>query len=313
MGGGRINTHMKIDNILTEGLEKVPQQLIDRCMVIVLGGLFSHMLAYTDTDDLIDVNETIKKYYGRYQQIYGKLIYTDIDPVAEENYYLPKVTLRMPMKDIDPRYNRIKSTRTTFNIDVYVGYKFLDSKGEFSLNQKTGKAMLLVDFSYASQFGSFSSAPEMIPSIITDLEGTVEHELVHGIQGLVMGVDVGKEAKAYFDHDEEGNVKGIDPVKYYTSNVEFGPNIIGAFKTFLAQIGALQQQGLRINLETLKELAMYSVDPSRPLPSYLRDFSRPEMFEVLYQSDKVKWKKAVKYFYGLLDKLIDKNFNGRKS
>lgn len=124
------------------------------------------------------------------------------------------------------------------------------------------------------------------------IEGVVEHELMHAIQDMAFKQI--PDDLEYYDDKER-----IVDDKYYTSEIEFSPQLASSAKDFIAYAKDLSAMGYRLDGEGKKALFMNFVNPTANSPRGLPDNTSP-FFKTLYQKDRAKWKKAVKYFYGLV-------------
>jgi hypothetical protein len=286
----RINTDMRIQNLLSEGVIKVPESMLKPVMQVVCMAVFTHFTTFYvgDEEPLKLVNQFAKIAGAKY----GKFPINEIsDDQLEQGYVWGPFPVRVAMADLDPRY--LKGSKRDRTISVSVGSQIMGETGA-SYNGKNNRSAIKVDISKNHFFPQLHD-PKYVKnfrSYLEMLEGYVEHELMHFVQDKGIGMDVGAEANAYYNDDDTMNLTA-----YFGSEVEFGPNILTAYKTFVAAVRAASMEGIQLkgSDQWKAEITAFTV-PERAGKVF---GEADEFFVALYKNDRQKWKKAVKNFIGL--------------
>lgn len=276
---------MKILQVINEGIIRVPEDTINQAMVRVLSHLFATILKYLDQKDEPDLIDIYEKLLKKYQAKYGKMS-LDLDK-----------TIYMRMNDLNKSYlsRNPKARGRTYGIllNVTMPDREYGVDGDYS-ERTTGKSTLNIYLPPLKNIHKIADAPELFGGLVDRLVGLVTHELMHAVQDLALDqLDQGEISSYYKDNKE------LDDEKYYNSNVEFGPQIMSAAKEFLANIKDLKAMNVDMSAENVRANLNRFVNPTAPEPSGVQGM-RSKFFDVLYDKDKDKWKKAVKYLYGLI-------------
>lgn len=292
---------MRISAILNEGTIKVPREAIKDVMNTVCTDVFSRAFTYITRDKVRDnypeLVDVYKALYREYQKDYGSF------PVhlGQDESKVMTQQVHVRMKEVDPRYFKrnpnAKNRTYTVNVMVHLG----DDRGfggSFTKSTPGRPAKLDVYLPEPSHFERTIRAPELFDSMMERLVGYVEHELMHGIQSMALKQD-DSEVAHYYDADEK-----LIPDKYYTSEIEFGPQVVTAAKEFVASLREFRALGVDVyGKEKIRQLLIRYVNPATPDMAGMETM-RSDFFKTLYNQDKEKWKKAVKYFYGLVQDKI---------
>lgn len=279
---------MKIVEILNEGIIKVPNETYLDVMRITCGDLFSRVFAYIDTSVVQENYPELESIYSKkYKQSvakYGRFSYKSTGDTTS--------TVHVRMGEVDPKYfkQNARAVGQTYSLVVVVTMSdHADGPhAEYRL-KRAGKAAKIVVYLPAQNYlERIIRAPELFDSLLDELEGVVEHELIHAIQDMAL--------KMPDDSDENS-----PPDEYYQSEIEFSPLITSEYKSFIAYVKKLRALGYPKEKIDVKALMLKFVNPDAPsIEGFPVNVS--EFFSTLYDKDKTKWKKAIKYFYGLFSK-----------
>lgn len=285
---------MKIQALL-EGKIKVPTDAYNQLMIAVCTDIFSRIITYLNGpagDDYFDNLLKFKELIKEYRKEFGHFdVY--------ENYtanYATTHKLYVRMDEVDPRYLKrnpnakgkiyaIRATITASDSDQ-------TPSGGYYKKQRAKAAKIEITVPSQKTIEQVARAPELFETMMHRIEGVVEHELMHAIQDMAFK-QIPDELEYYDDKER------IVDDKYYTSEIEFSPQLASSAKDFIAYAKDLSAMGYRLDGEGKKALFMNFVNPTANAPRGLPDNTSP-FFKTLYQKDRVKWKKAVKYFYGLV-------------
>lgn len=135
------------------------------------------------------------------------------------------------------------------------------------------------------------------------IEGTLEHEMTHYIQFKVFGGVSDKQIAADGKSNPADDLHVQNSSKYYTSQVEFDPQIKSHAKSIIVTIRANKRtkgmEGLTwkdVALVAVGEKKAKDVIKDKQLPSWTMLADEEKFFAYLKKVDKEKWKKAVKLF-----------------
>jgi len=201
------------------------------------------------------------------------------------------------MKDIDPRYlSRNKQDASkVFKLSLIItSTSEREAQGEYHRKSPGKPAHMLIRVPVIEKMKYVITSPENVAPMIERLAGIVKHELIHGVQDMAMR-GISDKTVDYYDTDGK-----LDNDKYYTSDIEFGPQIVSAASEFKSSIKELRNSGYQLNDDTERKLLMRFINPSLPDVAGIENI-RSDFFDTLYRKDKQQWKKAIKYFYGLLE------------
>lgn len=286
---------MKILNLL-EGTIKVPENVLNDIMTFVCSDLFSRAFVYLSdpevADEYYDSAQYLKKLIVKCRNIFGDFqMYQNYPTDGSRGI---SGTCYVSMADVDQRYfkqNKSNSKRT-YKLDVMVhAHDEETSGGKYSPMSRGSNAKMVINTPAQDIIEATVRSPEMFEAMIRRIRGTVNHELAHGVQDMALkqinGVD-------YYKTDG-----GLDYDKYHSHSVEYSPQIISSVHDFLAFVEEVENIGPELTPEERKQLIRSFVDPAAKAPRGATNTLIP-FFETLYRIDKVKWKKAVKYFYDLV-------------
>lgn len=285
---------MKIQTLL-EGTIKVPKEPFDQLMTAVCADVFSRIVTYLNTpeaddyfDNLLEYKNIIKQYRKRYGDF-------DIYPNYDETRTM-QLKLYVRMDEVDPRYLKRNPNAKGKTYAILASVKASDKNatpsGGYSKKQTLRAAKIDIEVPSRKTIERVARAPELIGTLMDRIEGVVEHELMHGIQDMAFR-QIPDEIE-YYDNNNR-----LDGDKYYSSEIEFSPQLVSNSKDFIAFAKDAYASGWKLDEEGKKALFMNYVNPAanppRGWPSNTSNF-----FSTLYRRDKAKWKKAVKYFHGLV-------------
>lgn len=287
---------MKISTILNErsGAINVPREAIDNVMNIVCSDFFSRAITYINEldDDWADLPQVYKTFLIEYRKKYGHF---NLFP----NFTFDKITegsTVFRMSAVDPRYfSRNKNAKSrTYKLNVVVDVSDSDTKfaATFAKKKSIGmSATINIWLPSEERLKTIFKSPEIVAVNLERIEGYIEHELIHAIQDIAL--------KQHDDTDETYVNGEWDEEKYYMSGIEFSPQILTAAKNFITYVKEFQSMGITFTKEKIKAHIMRYINPQSPIVAGV-EFPDSEFLHVLYNKDKVKWKKAVKGFYDII-------------
>lgn len=290
---------MKIQNLLTEGLIKIPTDVINSVMTSVASVVFSYFIEFHEVMENTDNVETLKMMMKVFQRKYSPFELVELDDEHMENGFQVDRIVHIDPAVFDPRYKKTSQTRK-YPIMVTAGVNLgdEDTLASYGVSPKTGRVVLTVDIQENDYF-KVLQAPQGIKFLkvfMEILEQAVEHELMHFVQNKLLGQDIIKAASTYTTDDGK-----TDLLKYYQSDIEFGPSIKSAFAQFAGDIKSAMKTGMMLSRQELDKEVLAFTQPGRDG----KITSMSNFFKILYNNDKEKWKKAVKYFHSLVLKNID--------
>lgn len=292
---------MKILDLLNEGTIKVPQSTFNEVMAIICTDFFSRVTTYLSTPEFDDQPELLDIYrraIKTYASKYGRFpVYADF---TEDQAMSGSVYARMP--EVDQRYfkqnpnNKHRSYTISVRVDTNDDPNNATASGSYR-NKRSGKnSELTVTLPHMNEIKLVARSPELLDGFMDRLEGIVDHELQHGMQNLALNQS--PDAVKYYNDDGE-----IEDDKYYTDESEFSPQITSGAKDFIGFIKDLRAMRHKFEPETIKQLLTAFVNPTAPDAAGIQGLRSP-FFHTLYRKDRAKWKKAIKYFYGLIQNKI---------
>ena len=286
---------MKITQILNEGLIKVPKSTLDDTMALVGSDVFSRLFAFVEGhEDAIEYKSFLKNIMKNFESKWGK--FDIFDGHTPDQHGFGKVYIRM--SELDSRYIRNPNDKNKiFTIQVAVGHGKGSNTSAAYYQKSPGKPSRIAIRLPEPQFlVKHLMQPEFLDTFFDRILGVVEHELMHSIQDMGLKTLAGK-AGAYYNAD--GSLKWD---KYFASEIEFGPQVVTSFHEFEATLKDHTLQGHKLTANVVKGMMWKFLNPESP-PVPLGDGSKWDESDAfmssLYRQDKTKWKKAVKYFYGL--------------
>ena len=282
------------DGALLEGLIKVPESTHDQAMNIVLEDFYSRIVGHLeaiDADDLLlAVEKSIKKFQGQYGRFQ---IDTDITPTQ---WTVKPIYLRLG--EIDPRYMKKKSNKIVkINLHVYPNNNpnTKNPSGEYQAqSDRDARTPNHIDVILPgwNAMKTYAENPGLVENMVGELSGVVRHELMHVIQKYALSDD--------WEVDYLQSSGDVDDDKYYINDGEFNPLIVTVASQFISVIRTWIEDLGGIDKATKTQL--------------IKDYTTPHsgkgtigthlFFVKLYEKDKEKWKKAVKYFYSLVSTKI---------
>lgn len=292
---------MKILELLNEGTIKVPQSTLNEIMAIACSDFFSRAITYLEGADLEDAEELhtiISRIAKDYMKKFGPFkVYTNFD---DNQVMSGSVYVRMG--EVDPRYfkQNANAKGRTYTLSVMVSTHpdkdVYNASGSYE-NKRLGRnAKMEIVQCHIDELKAMARSPELIDGYMDRLEGLVNHEMQHGMQN--MALNQSPDAVKYYDKD-----MNIIDDKYYTDESEFSPQITSAAQDFIGFIKDLKAMNHKFTPETVKQLMTAYINPSAKDMAGIQGL-RSKFFETLYRKDKAKWKKAVKYFHGLIQNKV---------
>lgn len=283
---------MKIQNLL-EGTIGVPQSTMYGIMNTVCTDLFSRILTYLNSPDADEYADNILAYknlVARYRKLYGNF---ELTPDLDSRYQTSKKTI-LDMSEVNPRYlKRNPSLKNKKYVIITTVQPAQNDNAESTsgsyYKKRAGKAVEIVIYMPSEHvLRRVARNPEQFSGLMQGLYGTAYHELIHAIQDIAFGEIPDKVH--YFD--DESNV---DLDKYSDTDYEFSPQIVSNVNDFLAYV----KQAPKLTPVQKKQLILNYVNPTAMPPEGFQPYTS-FFFKSLYKVNKEKWKKAAKYFYGLV-------------
>lgn len=284
---------MKIQTLL-EGTIKVPKEPFNQLMTAVCADVFSRIVTWLnkpESDDYFDNLLQYKDIIKEYRKKYG---YFDIFPDYSDTRQM-QLKLYVRMDEVDPRYLKRNPNAKGKIYAIRALIKSSDAEtpaGGYYKKKRLHAAKIEIEVPSQRTIEQVARAPELLGTLMDRIEGVVEHELMHAIQDMAFK-QIPDEIEYYDDKQR------IDDDKYYSSDIEFSPQLASNAKEFIAYAKDTYASGWKLDAEDKKALFMNFVNPTANAPRGLPDNTSP-FFKTLYQKDRAKWKKAVKYFYGLV-------------
>lgn len=181
---------------------------------------------------------------------------------------------KVTKKNIPPNY--AAKLKAPFTITVVIGRTGVTEGGRAEYDTETSS--VLVDVEGLEFYENAVSDPaNYLRRLMGEVVTSVRHEMMHAIQQNVFGIDVSDEASKYM----KGN--DLDQDAYHNSDMEFGPLLVTYAGDFVASL----PEFVRKNPSKIRER----------LDRYIRTLP---FFADVKKKNPEKWKKAIKYFYGLV-------------
>lgn len=290
---------MKILTLLNEGLIKVPQEVTNEVMRAIAPSVFSYFITFHTNEGNEDSVKNLQTLQKVYERKYGGFSLLELNDDLMHNGFETEYIVYIDPSLFDSRYRKTKQTRK-YPVIVTSGVNLgsANTLASYHLN-KNNKVNLTVDILENDYFTVLlgPTGVRYLKVFMQIVEHAVEHELMHFVQNKLLGQDIMTKAASYYDRD--GNT---DLEKYYQSDIEFGPSIKSTFAQFLGDITAASKDGIFLNKNDLDREIKSFVQPGAS-SGKIQGLSN--FFNILYKTDKIKWKKAVKLFHGLVNDNIN--------
>jgi len=288
---------MKIQNLL-EGTIKVPEDVYNGAMSLVCGHIFSMILTYLNSDDgeeYFDNTKAVKDKATEYKAKYGdfKLKRMNYDDDTQG-------VVDLHGSSLDQRYlkrnEKFKNKKQGIDVIVMNQPREDGHQGLYVPKQVGYAPSIFINTPSTGGVQRLARSPEYIDSVITRLEGTVEHELIHAIQQL--GFDNLDMETSHIDDND--NIKDNDA--YYGSQEEFDPMVVTHAKEFVAFLKHFKARNNRLSGAEIKQAFLAFTNPSAKPPERV-EMETPQFFDTLYRKDKNRWRDAVKKTYQKIKEL----------
>lgn len=314
---------MKIVDILNEGLIKVPNNAINDVFLVACSDIFSRIFTYLDhaknQDKAFEIRQIFKRIYKKYNSKFGEIqLLQDLGPEDSTTK-----RIRFNLADVDKNYLKFRNKKPniSYAIDVsamlsFHAPKYISSEdGAFNMDEplglyvgkKVGSVPKIYLFIPEKLLIQRLHHPEFFDAFMETVYAVAEHELEHAIQDLVLNTlndDDKKQKSDGSNGDQPDNKSEFD--EYHLSDIEFSPLSKTYLRSFTSYMKDLKVGNVRLSDEQKKELLKAFLDPDYELDDDLKKYRVVNsMFDSLKRKDFPKWKKAVKYVYGLLN---DPNF-----
>lgn len=290
---------MKIRNLL-EGIIKVPHNTTNQAMTIVCSDVLSRIMTMLNASDDDFAFEAISIYKNIIKQMQTKYGDFDIVPNYSGNAYMTH-KVYLSMKDLPKGYVRNKKNSSKQYL-INIKTKFVDDpkqtapSAEYYKKRLHAKSALINVYVPDMSIHFASTKPEYFQSLMHRYEGVIDHELTHAIQDMAFGTM--PDELDYYNPDGS-----IDYDKYHAHHIEYDPLIKTEAKDFISALSQIRVAGHKPSVSDIHEMAMIYVGSKKESNSgYNAGVS--SFFADLKKNDISKWKKAVKYFYGLIQSHI---------
>lgn len=290
---------MKIRNLL-EGTIRVPSDAVKQAMTVVCSDMLSRIFTLLQKSDDDFAFESISIYKNIVKQMQQK--YGDFDIVSDysgDDHMTHKVYVHM--KDLPKGYVRNKKNSGKSYL-VNIKTKFVDDPkqtaptAEYYKKGGYARSAIINVFIPDMAVHFASTKPEYFQALMYRFEGVVEHELTHAIQDMAFGTMPDK--LDYYNPDGS-----IDYDKYHAHHIEYDPLIKTQAKDFISALSEIRVSGHRPSVREIHDMAAHYVGSKTDVEGgYNAGVS--DFFVDLKKRDTTKWKKAVKYFYGLIQSHI---------
>lgn len=285
---------MRIQTLL-EGLIKLPPDAVNRAMTMVCSDFLSrifHYLNESDDEFAFESMSVYKRITKRMQSRYG-----DFDIIKDfgvDRFMTHRI--QVPMSSLPRGYIRNKRNATkSYVIKLRTAYDSNEAHSSPSAEyykKGAGRSAVIVAKIPRHAIEEAALKPEWFNSMIEGFEGSIEHELTHAVQDMAMNAI--PDELDYYNADGK-----IDSDKYHSHPVEFDPLIKSETKDFLSIVNKFRSSGFTPSSVQIKGMAANYVGiPTEVEEGYNAGVS--DFFVRLKSTDVAKWKKAVKYFYGLI-------------
>lgn len=250
---------------LLEGLIRVPEEVTQKAVKSVLSYALAYVARYGEEQQQKEARFLIKEL---------KADYFDADDYAS-------LKTVIPVADLPDSYRRRIPARTkNLPVHLFIGAKILSNgtPGEYSKKNKA----VYIDIENLPDWDQFLNNPyKMIGRYTRSIRAMVEHEYMHAIQDQAFG------EKMDVDYlDDAGDL--ILP-KYHNTPTEIGPLILTYAQQFIAELKpAVKQQIRNGDYSAISKSVEYT-----------------QFFNDLKAKSLNKWKKAVKYYHGLIVQRIN--------
>jgi hypothetical protein len=250
---------------LLEGLIRVPETVTQKGVKAVL----SYALAYVARN-----GEERAQKEARFLINELKADYFDADDTGSLKTAIPVAELP------DSYRRRIPASRKTLPVHLFIGADIIGNgtPGEYSKKVKA----VYIDIVNIPDWDRFLSEPYKNTGRYTrSIRAIVEHEYMHAIQDQAFG------EKMDVDYvDDQGDL--ILP-KYHNTPTEIGPLILTYAQQFIAELKPAAKQRIR----------------NGDYSDISRSVEYTQFFNDLKEKSLNKWKKAVKYYHGLIVQRIN--------
>lgn len=270
---------MKILNLLSEGVIKVPETALKTAVSVVLSEFFSRVPRYIKSPAHRAVlKKRIEEYKTQYEDMILDFDYQTGSHLEEE--------LSLDFNEL-PNHYKPKIERVS--IRFLVGEIFTSSS--FYPKDNT----LIIKTPSEDKIKKINENIRLLDSLVTNLISTVEHELMHVVQHYIFGEKLDasvyyKNASTYGGQEDDD----IDHQKYYQTDFEFQPNIVTNAKYLISQLRKVTRNISSLNIEEIKK--------------YITQYTSPktgtQFYREIYKKDPNLWKRAVKETYTIILKEI---------
>jgi len=267
--------------IISEGLIKIPEDLLDAATDFVKGVLISKIELQTKNKELGDELRAKMGITKEYDLTKFKSVRRSFSSVLGDTRYHAqslKVTVRVYLDDggIGKNGTYLRNTKT---VEIYPAQLFLERPGYLETHAER---------------------------IIMQVCGTLEHELVHAVQNQLLNFN---------DHHDQLEL-GYGMKDYYLSDGEFDARLRNIRQLIKTMLSYWPREKWNIIIKPLIEYATFadlSVERCREIAEVLQaghkanlavplrlegmkvSMKRPPFFLFLRAYDEARWKKAVKY------------------
>lgn len=265
----------------------VPQTTKQNVMAIVASGYFSYIAQLAKRQG-VKLGQDYIKAVKAARKKYGDFDLHEADHVSG--------VVRYPVSELPERYRKGLKLNRDYAIKIVVVGNERNEGVNGAEYYPMGSGSSASIYFHLDKIPGIADNPGTATAIIDDLEeleGLAAHELQHATQDIIL--------RKHHPKQMELPKEGDDTDKYYTSDIEFHPQIttaIAEFKRTLAAVRSRQE----VSKEEAHGLLKAFLHPNMNLPSGFLKYKpafQNNFFNTLFRKDQQKWKKAVKEFHRL--------------
>ena len=265
----------------------VPETVLQQVMSIVASGYFSYIAQLANAQG-VRLGQDYAKAVRAARKQYGDFAVHDGTKVGG--------TVRYPTSELPERYRKSLKLNKEYALKIRVLGDLDDAGKNGAAYFPMGKGSSGSIYFYLDNIPGIAERPGHQASIMDDLEeleGLARHELQHATQDIVL--------RKHHPKQMELPSEGDDTDKYYTSDIEFHPQITTAIADFKRTVAAVRSRQ-EVTPEQVQGLLKAFLHPHMSLPTGLLKYKpafQNNFFNTLFRKDQQKWKKAVKEFHRL--------------
>ena len=286
-------TKQTFKQYLTEARIAVPPTALEHAMHVTCSAYFSY-ISYLAKQNGVRLGQPFLKKIKEARNKYGNFKIHNMAKGDQTVAY----NIQYPVKELPDNYTRKLTLDDRYPVTIVAGdlRKHTQSAAEFYPADNGEPCQVFVNIGSINGIEDRLGHPEAIDEDLHELEANIKHELQHVTQEIVLGKLHPKQQQLP-DKDAHDDLEG-----YYTSDLEFQPQITTAAADFKQKLGVVQSRQ-KVDGVTATALMKAYVDPNGNMPEGLLKYKphfQSMFFNSLYKKDRAKWKKAVKDFHRLV-------------